>query len=92
MSTQSTPKQSETPKLISRLSAGEPSLLEAVAAAKRMQPPGLVYYRHGVGFGASRGVVYGVDWASTTQFCLSFSVVRADILLQLNDGKRHVPH
>jgi len=70
---------------VTELSQGEPEFRAAMAEAGKSRH-GLVWYRHGVGFGHSANFARNVDWCAAWDSVLNdgFSDIRFRVLNALN--------
>ena len=73
-------------KRITKLTEGKSGFLRALREANQHGHLGLIFYKHGEGFGSSLRTAYGTDWCSLTQAadCFRYALVRRAILAELN--------
>ena len=75
-----------TKNRIAKLTDGKSGFLRALREANQHGHLGLIFYKHGEGFGSSLRTATGTDWCSLAQAadCFRYALVRRDILAELN--------
>lgn len=80
------PQTASRTKRITKLTEGRSGFSRALREANQHGHLGLIFYKHGEGFGSSVRTAYGTDWCSLAQAadCFRYELVRRAILAELN--------